>query len=172
MGHDRIISYCNRPFTSAEEMEEAIIQRTNEVVKAGDLLYHLGDVAWSSYNWDNYFKRLNTKEIFLIWGNHDKHMRKIVDSGKLPYIRWAKDMKTLQLPVDDGSKHSFLLCHYAMRSWPGKGRGGIQLYGHSHGNLPGEGRQCDVGVDTNNFYPWAIEDIWNKLKGIEYKPNE
>lgn len=43
-GHAQIITYCSRPFASAEEMDEALIQRWNEVVRPGDHVYHLGDV--------------------------------------------------------------------------------------------------------------------------------
>ena len=41
--HNNILKYCNRPFKSVEEMNEAIINNWNKLVKKNDLIYHLGD---------------------------------------------------------------------------------------------------------------------------------
>ncbi len=168
LGHHRIIQYCNRPFqssadaiTNVEKMNDTILQRFNEVLKPGDILYHLGDVAWSNYSWSRFFDNLNCKQVHLVWGNHDKHMR----GKELPKsIVHNCDLKSITI-----DKTNVLLCHYAMRTWPKKGKGGIQLYGHSHGMLPGEGRQIDVGVDTNRFYPYAWEEIRDRMLKIPYE---
>ena len=39
--HFNIISYCNRPFKTAEEMNETIIKRHNERVKPDDTVFFL-----------------------------------------------------------------------------------------------------------------------------------
>lgn len=168
-GHGRIIEYTNRPFRDAEgrpnpqRMDEAIIDRFNSVLRRGDVLYHLGDVSWSSYNKQTGFiDRLNTKEVHLIWGNHD-HPK---DFKGLPF-RSFSDIKRITVAAQ-----RFVLCHYPMRSWQGKGSGAIQLYGHVHGSMSGIGRQMDVGVDTNDFYPWAVEDIITRMKDIPFYPEE
>ena len=44
-GHNNIIEYCKRPYTSVEEMDAALEKNWNEVVKPDDLVYHLGDLA-------------------------------------------------------------------------------------------------------------------------------
>ena len=44
-GHENIIKYCNRPFTSTEEMDKALISNWNKVVKPEDTVFHLGDFA-------------------------------------------------------------------------------------------------------------------------------
>jgi calcineurin-like phosphoesterase family protein len=46
-GHANIIRYCDRPFSSVAEMDEAILDRLNSCVKTMDHLYFLGDF-WSS----------------------------------------------------------------------------------------------------------------------------
>ena len=41
--HKNIIEYCNRPYSSVEEMNKAIIDNWNSVVKDEDTVYVLGD---------------------------------------------------------------------------------------------------------------------------------
>jgi calcineurin-like phosphoesterase family protein len=67
-GHSNIIKYCFRPFSSAEEMDEEMIERWNKVVTPEDHVYHLGDVYFSKDS--NFQYRLNGKKR-LILGNHD-----------------------------------------------------------------------------------------------------
>ena len=43
LGHKNIIHYCNRPFETTEEMNQAILERLNACAKANDILYFLGD---------------------------------------------------------------------------------------------------------------------------------
>lgn len=149
-GHGRIIQYCQRPFQDSDHMDEEILRRFNEVIVPGDILYHLGDVSWSTYNLDKFFSRLRTKEVHLIYGNHDDHKR-----TRHPHIRSYADIKRIHV-----AGHSFTLCHYAMRVWCGD----FMLYGHSHGKLqPALPHSMDVGVDTNDFYPWSAEKITRKL---------
>jgi len=51
-----------------------------------------------------------------------------------------------------------------MRTWPKSHYNTWQLFGHSHGKLKGIGKQLDVGVDTNNFYPYTFEQLKEKMK--------
>jgi len=43
LGHANIIRYCNRPFSTVEEMDQAIVERLNASAKPNDVLYFLGD---------------------------------------------------------------------------------------------------------------------------------
>ena len=43
LGHQNIIRYCNRPFHSTGEMDEAILANLNSLVRQDDVLYFLGD---------------------------------------------------------------------------------------------------------------------------------
>lgn len=58
-----------RPFTSTEEMDEAMVERWNAVVGEHDTVYHLGDVVINRKSL-HHIKRLNGKKR-LVRGNHD-----------------------------------------------------------------------------------------------------
>ena len=69
--HANIIKYCNRPFSSVEEMNETIIANWNKVVSERDIVYHLGDFALGDKSLiPNILRRLNGC-IKVIMGNHD-----------------------------------------------------------------------------------------------------
>ena len=67
----------------------------------------------------------------------------------------------MDITLPDGTM--VVLCHYAMRVWSRSHHGAIHLYGHSHGNLPGDSQSCDVGVDCWDFAPVSIEEIRVRL---------
>lgn len=58
-----------RPFSSTEEMDEAMIERWNAKVQPHDVVYHLGDVVINR-KYLHLVKRLNGKKR-LVRGNHD-----------------------------------------------------------------------------------------------------
>lgn len=69
--HRRIIDFCNRPFSSVEEMNETLIANWNNVVGKHDIVYELGDFALCGK--DRIIEvanRLNGRKR-LILGNHD-----------------------------------------------------------------------------------------------------
>lgn len=73
-GHENIISYCNRPFETVEQMNDEMIKRWNSVVGKEDIVYHLGDFALGNKeSIKNYKNKLNGR-IRLVLGNHD-HLR-------------------------------------------------------------------------------------------------
>jgi len=161
LGHTNIIKYQNRPFSTSKEMDEVILDRFKSLLKPGDLLYILGDLAWSSFDFGPWLKRLPTKNLQLILGNHDKQKRDKYEKC----FNWVGDIKNFVY-----EKQPFSLCHYPMRSWPGKGHGAIHLFGHTHGSLPGLDRSMDVGVDTNYFYPYRLEEVKKQLSSVPIYP--
>lgn len=68
-GEERIIRYENRPFESAEKMDEEMVRRWNERVGGDDVVYLLGDFGADGYEAE-VLKRLNGEKI-LVKGNHD-----------------------------------------------------------------------------------------------------
>lgn len=148
-GHSNIIRYCNRPFDNVEEMNLAIINNHNSLVKTGDIVFHLGDFTFGTHL--QYLKRLNGSAHYLILGNHDR---------KTPEgFGWVKDTYFLKYE----KKIQIFLSHYAHRTWPSRHYGSIHLFGHSHGTLENEGNSMDVGVDANDYFPISIEEVLERF---------
>lgn len=174
-GHRNILKFCHRPFDSVEEMTEALIERHNEVVKNGDLVYIVGDMFWRNFGDDNaekVLKRLNG-QFYYIWGNHEE----LLESNKHLRDRfvWLKE-RTI---IHPNGAPNIVLDHYAGRVWNGSHRGYWQLYGHSHGQLSDavidgtsmdeSSLSMDVGVDTHNYYPYNLDEITKIMKVREDK---
>jgi len=157
-GHANIIRFCERPFATKEEMDEALIERFNECVKPGDTVYHLGDFSFAR-DPALVFRRLNGNK-HLILGNHDwKREREL---RKLSW-GWVKDVYMLRV----GKKTKIWLSHYAHRVWPNGHHGSIHLYGHSHNGLPDVGKSCDVGVDAWDYKPVHLDVILKTMEKRE-----
>lgn len=170
--HQNIIRYCNRPFTSVDEMHEAIITRHNEIVAPNDEVYFLGDVCMDVHKPKNLpcstmhildiLRHLNGRK-HLIVGNHDPKPLMSFDIWKS--VNYYKEIKR------NGQK--FILMHYPIESWNKRASGSIHLHGHCHGTLrsnaryvdhhTGPGLRMDVGVDCCNFYPVSTETIFAKF---------
>lgn len=173
LGHINIIKYCSRPFSSVEEMDGELIKRWNSVVTKKDTVYILGDFAFykDQQKTINVINKLNRAEMHLILGNHDKHMKahvkeKFTSCGSYKEIYVADSEAYNQ-------RQFIVLMHYAMRTFNKSGHSAFQLFGHSHGTLPGNSQQLDVGVDCWDYTPCSYEQIKEKLKTLpEFKTED
>ena len=146
LGHENIIKYCNRPFNNVREMDEAIINNWNSVVKKDDLVYHLGDFCFKSLSY--YTNKLNGN-IILIKGNHD-----FLEKEDYKYFNQVYDYKKIKF-----NNQKIILFHYPMRFWDCSHHGSWHLYGHIHGSHPSIGLSHDVGVDVNGFKPISFTEL-------------
>jgi calcineurin-like phosphoesterase family protein len=151
--HSNIIQLSNRPFSSVEEMNEKLISNWNEVVTAKDTGYIIGDFAFK--NPEKHLARLNGK-IIRIKGSHDNDIREPYMLSIYPGLR-----------DEYGNPRTITLCHYSMRSWDRSHYASWHLFGHHHGKLEPYGLSFDVGVDTNNFYPYSLEDVVRKMSTLK-----
>lgn len=167
-GHKRICEFAKRPFSDIVEMREELIQRHNEVVESGDLVYHLGDFAFlDDVEAIKIARRLNGNR-YLIWGNHDKKLRK--SKQFVSQWIWCKDYAEIDVPGDPGTK--VILAHYPFLTWNKSHHGSFHLHGHCHGSLkpdPGA-RRVDVGVDCWNYYPVSFEEVAEVMSKKVFKP--
>ncbi len=152
---------------SVEMMDKTLIDNINAIVKEEDTLWHLGDFAFGiKDNYANvvegYRRRINCKNINIVWGNHDQ-------PWKAKHVfKQNYDLTDIEAP---GYRHRIIMCHYAMAVWEGSHRGNWQLYGHSHTtaepwmdkHMP-QRRSVDVGVDNaklllGSYRPFSMEDL-------------
>lgn len=145
-----------RDFPTLEAMNDALVERFNETVGEDDHLFIIGDVAFGSKeNIGIFLRQIRCKNKYLVYGNHDQHIRKNKD-GEQGYFKWCRERA--QLTVDG---QTMILDHFAGRVWDHSGHGAWQLYGHSHGSLPDDPTllSMDVGVDTNDLRPYSFDEI-------------
>jgi len=169
-GHANIIRFCNRPYASVEEMDEAIVAHWNETVGQNDYIYILGDLSFSNADRTTALvKRLNGIKV-LVYGNHDKVIRNnraLRDMFAETHEFLERDFKLDGVP---GKGKKFVMCHYALRVWNKSHHGSFHLFGHSHGSLPDDGsRSMDVGLDANNMRILSLKDVFDKLGSRELK---
>lgn len=157
-GHENVIAYCGRPFSSIEEMDEALIANWNSVVGRKDVVWHLGDFAYGGREKVTQYKQRLNGKIHCLRGNHDNPntLALAFGEGRVFDVR------------DVGYKGERIwLSHYAHRVWPASHKGSFHAYGHSHGGLDGPrglwGRSMDVGVDALGYTPIHVEAFLSAL---------
>ena len=163
------MKYCKRPFDTVEEMDQAIIDNWNSVVRPEDIVFHLGDFGFcGSLRLREIVDQLNGK-IYLITGNHD---RKMLNDGTIKSFEFVGP----ELYITVNSQRIYLnhkpyLCFDGSygrkdKTWT------WQLFGHVHsGPLVGDSgldinrlrmlfpTQYDVGVDNNSFTPISFGEV-------------
>lgn len=160
-----------RDFDTLEEHDEVLISNFNNLIKENDEVWHLGDWSFGGHEQIKIFRdRLKCKNINLIFGNHDQHIEPI-DSPYRKLFNSVQYVKEFYLKIDctlsnKYGKLGIFLSHYSHQVWNGSHHGNIHLFGHSHGSLKGIGRSMDVGVDTNNLYPYHLDEVLFFLKDI------
>ncbi|MBY5318222.1 metallophosphoesterase [Rhizobium leguminosarum] len=163
--HTNILAMQLRPFPDIESHDEHLLRQWNSVVGPDDIVYHLGDFAFSlvekadRIRW--IFSRLNGRK-YLTYGNHDlRHGELHPTLAELP---WASRPEGFLFVEDGGQK--VVLSHYAQRSWQWEHKGGYHFFGHAHGHLPGIGRSRDVGVDLPDvaFIPRTFRELTKGMK--------
>ncbi|RVH78106.1 hypothetical protein CN203_11460 [Sinorhizobium meliloti] len=165
LGHHGILKHCpaTRPFDSVEDMDRAIVERINERVEKGDILYIIGDFAISSdpAYVRHLFHSINGRKI-LVLGNHDLDNKGRV-AKTIRDLPWDIPPTHALETTDEGCR--IYLSHYACRTWPAAHHGAYHLFGHSHGNLPLLGRSRDVGIDCPDlaFAPATFAELREAL---------
>lgn len=159
--HANILKYepKTRPFKTVEEMNEELIRRWNETVMPDDTVIHCGDFFMGERdNIDRILPRLNGK-IILTKGNHDT-------KGRLKkYEEYGVEVHDIYYLPYKGK--FFIFCHFPivseefMNMIRGDNEEVIFCYGHVHsqaekGFINGT---FHAGVDTNELYPVALDDI-------------
>lgn len=177
--HENIIKYVKRPFVSAQEMNEYIINAWNSRAVPGDTIHTLGDFTLA--NGDraaDLFSRLIGNIVVTPGGHDQRWIKDVVKHGiairsldgapvQITEAMWYTRIRDLNPNADT------TLCHYPMLSWEKSHYGSIHLHGHTHGTIgaitrsgylqlpPGKrsGFRVDVGVDNWVFQLLTAHEI-------------
>lgn len=141
-----------RNFCSLAEMNNTIIDNLNSKVMPEDVLYFLGDFAFGDKTQIPALReRIKCKTIHVLRGNHDYALAKY-------YIACFTSLKDTIRPIINGRE--IVMCHEPKDVWTNNHKGTIHLFGHCHGSYKNpKGQRIDVGVDTNNFFPYSFEQV-------------
>lgn len=157
-GHKNILKLCDRPFSTIEDMNEAMIATWNERVSGADTVYIVGDMFFRCEDAEVILKRLKGKKR-LILGNHDGSWVNKVDLGK-----FFLSVDNL-LEISDG-KRALTLCHYPMLTWK-HAQKSYMIHGHIHSDttsdffplLCNRENVLNAGVDINGFMPVTFDEL-------------
>ena len=144
--HFNVISLCDRPFSSLEEMHETLIANWNSVVSSSDIVYVLGDFSYrgKSESIDRHLRALKGRKV-LMYGNHDRVIRR--EPALQSHFESCHDYLEMHVqdPTVPHGRLFMVLQHYPLLSWNGSRRGSVHLHGHSHGTTryPFNGRIID-----------------------------
>lgn len=162
-GHQGMLTFGGRPFSTVDEMDEFIINAWNRTVGPDDIVYHLGDIGYGDGDRTrSIFSRLNGRKR-LVLGNHDVD-RKGNTRKDIADLAWDQPPVSYAETTDEGER--VILFHYAMRTWSASCHGSYHFFGHSHGKLPAYGRSRDVGVDVpdTGFAPRTFAQLIAPIK--------
>jgi calcineurin-like phosphoesterase family protein len=157
-GHANIIEYCDRPFASPGEMDDALLGRHHETVAPADTLLHLGDVAMDMRDGGETverFERLGGG--LLVRGNHDVGL----DPEDAPF-------PVVDACVVEAGEYRFYCTHRpgdAPEWWDG-----WVLHGHHHDNdterfpfVACDDRRVNVAVELLDYRPVALDALVDLL---------
>ncbi|MCK9417616.1 hydrolase [Candidatus Dojkabacteria bacterium] len=161
-GHTNVIKFCNRPFSSVEEMDDKLIQYWNEKVTKKDNVFILGDFFWKANveYCKNILEQLNGHK-YMIIGSHDHFIKKIELQKYFVFVKKYHVYKKENIRA--------VLFHNPLFSWDGMDHGVYHFFGHVHNKyicINGNTMAYNVGVDVNNFTPVSLNEIFNKLNNL------
>lgn len=155
--HKNIIRYCNRPFSSVDEMNHFIVNTWNKTVDLGDTVYFLGDLCYGRGNRKigYWIKKLNGNIVF-IRGYHDR-LSGVLFHDYLILNRANEKLMLIHNPRD------------APADWDG-----WIVHGHAHNNqseyplVNKENKTINVSAELLDYKPISLGEMMKLIgKGDE-----
>ncbi len=157
-GDEQVIAFSHRPFETVQEMDAAMMERWNRIVRPGDDVYVVGDLVYRSEDPERYLSSLNGR-LHLILGNHDQYLLK-----ETALHHYFAEIKTYDVIYDHA--HRIALFHYPMMEWDGYYYGTWHIYGHIHNHpSPTQERMkalpkaLNCGADIVGFRPRTFDEL-------------
>ncbi len=175
LGHANIIGFCDRPWRSVEEMNEALIERWNARVHATDVVVILGDFVLGNKEQNLPLVRRLQGHKQLLPGNHDN----VWPGGRRNWRDWLAAYADvgieviemlppqLSLPATIGSTPT-QLAHFPRfgdshdqdryTAWRPT-EPGLLLHGHTHTSIRLAEDHLHVGVDAWDYAPVSEDEL-------------
>ena len=169
LSHNKEFLWGPRGFKNEKEMNEAIVENWNSVVKPGDEVYNLGDMALSDMeDAAKYLRQLNGTHLW-IYGNHDT-------DKKIDYF--ADEVSNLYMigyawVIKYDKKYSLYMSHYPTLTTNFDtdkhfSQNVINLHGHIHAKnnwmIPTNPFIYHVGLDSHNCTPVHIDEMLSDIR--------
>lgn len=144
-----------RPWDSTEEMDQALVDNWNSVVKEGDKVYVLGDLSMNPKKFVKIDQCKGRKH--LIKGNHD--VADLKDYASVFYnvsACWVFDKQFIatHIPIHPGQLDRF---HY-------------NVHGHLHKELLPDRRYVNVSVENIDYRPVHMDEILSYIERHKNSP--
>ncbi len=150
-GHENIIRYCARPFANAAEMDAAMIERWNAVVKPEDHVWHLGDVAMRTHAMRAIVPQLHGHKR-LLRGNHDIF-------ATADYVKVGFKEVAAYRVIDNVICSHIPIHELSLKlQWLGN------IHGHIHERPSFGPRYLNVSVEQTDYRPITLEDAKARLR--------
>lgn len=166
--HDKPFLYEPRGFTSITEMNEAVVERWNSVVKPDDVVYNLGDIAFNDINRSIHYINLLNGHQYWIRGNHDTNNKISEITSRcynVEFLGWVEIIKS--------HKSHIYLSHYPTLTTNYDedkyfSRFVICMHGHTHSLEKWQDLNnpflYNVALDAHNCYPVNIEEAMSDIR--------
>lgn len=158
-GHRNIIDYCDRPFKDIQQMNYAIRDNWNSVVKEEDIVYHLGDVymGWNDkQDIGQFLTSLNGRKR-LVLGNHDGGKDVVLNKAFQKIMMWRMfpefGLLFTHVPV-----HESALFRGATGNEEAPKKL-LNVHGHIHEKPSPSVDHKNVSVEQINYRPINIEEL-------------
>lgn len=156
--HRKIIEYCDRPFSSVEEMDLALEANWIETVGTDDLIISCGDFAFGDTENANEIIARCPGTKYLIIGNHDFKKKNVLRELNFDFMSYREEFI-----YED---NSFILTHHPI---PINQLGtAFSVHGHIHNGFYMENEKISpyhacVSVEHTEYKPKLLTTICDEL---------
>jgi calcineurin-like phosphoesterase family protein len=170
-GHKNIIGYCDRPFKSVEEMDEALIERHNQNVGKDSTVLVVGDFSFHDFHTTKQIVQRLNGNLTLIKGNHDGH-------SESWYLKagFVSVVNHMSLAVSLDPKKCIEIQHYPRYNTMFGAE--TLFHGHAHNYCKAKHYVTNnqvllnVGVDCWNFAPVHLDILVETVRVIRQQFEE
>lgn len=170
--HNKNFIWGARGFSSVKEMNEAIIERHNNLIKDNDIVYVLGDCILGDLDLGLHCINKLKGQKYLAYGNHctDARLEAFAANNLFKDIQFGYRIKF--------KKKFFLATHFPTITANGNDGSTLNLFGHTHQQTnffqDASGIRTymyHVGMDSHNCTPVNLEDLYVEIRNLGKEAN-